>query len=364
MDHHPRFAYVSFHDMRPGQAASTHVMGMYGALCDRGWRGPLLAGRPDEGTGLPAKLLRYLRLQVRARQRLDDVDLLYVRAHPVALPLVLVARHYDVPVVLEVNGTSSDLWRAYPGARVVGRLLGAVDRALLRSAARVVTVSDALARWIASLAPTVSVAVVPNAADPTMFRPGASTGLSLPPRYVAFCGALAGWQGVEVVLAATHATAWPRDVSLVIAGDGPLAGMVDNQARHNPAVHYLGVVPQPEVGGVLAGALAGLSPNTRRRHAGDAVKLYETLACGVPVVGSDVEGQRDIVAGGGLGLIYAAEDPEALAQAVQRLARDEGLRDAITRRAMDSAAAHTWHARAEVIDGLVADLLERHGGVT
>jgi glycosyltransferase involved in cell wall biosynthesis len=272
--HQPRFAYVSFHDMRPGQAASTHVLGLYGALRERGWKGPLLAGSADGGSRLTAKLARYLRVLQGARQRLGSVELLYVRAHPVALPLLRAARRRGVPVVLEVNGTSSDLVRAYPGARLVGRLLAALDRSLVRSATRAVTVSDALARHLVSLAPGVPVVVVANAADPEVFRPGATTALSLPSRYVAFCGALAEWQGVEVMLAATRSAAWPSDVSLVIAGDGPLAPRVVEDARENGVVAYLGVVPQPEVGGILAGSLAGLSPNTRRRHAGDAVKLW------------------------------------------------------------------------------------------
>jgi glycosyltransferase involved in cell wall biosynthesis len=361
--HQPRFAYVSFHDMRPGQAASTHVLGLYGALRERGWQGPLLAGSVDGESRLGAKLARYMSVLLRARQQLGSVELLYVRAHPVALPLVRAARRRGVPVMLEVNGTSCDLVRAYPGARLVGGLLTGLDRSLVRAATHVVTVSDALARHLVSLAPGVPVVVIPNAADPAIFRPEATTALPLPRPYVAFCGALTEWQGVEVMLSATRSAAWPSDVSLVIAGDGPLAPRVAESARGRPVVAYLGVVPQREVGGILAGSLAGLSPNTRRRHAGDAVKLWEAVASGVPVVASDVEGQCKLVARDGLGLVYPAEDADALAQAVRRLARDAVLRSEIARRVADKAAANTWQARAASVERVAVELIAGHGQV-
>lgn len=139
----------------------------------------------------------------------------------------------------------------------------------------------------------------------------------------------------------------------MIAGEGNLATEVRAEAERNPAVMYVGVVEQEEVAGLLAGSMAGLSPNTRRSHAGDAVKLYEALACGVPVLASDTGAQGDFVREGDVGLVYDAEDPEALALAVRQLFADGEMRSRFGRNAVRRASENTWHERALRIDSWV-----------
>lgn len=336
--------------MRPGQAASTHVLGLYRAFLDLGWTGPLLAADVAEVRRPWRKLLRYAWILLRAYGAMRVADLLYVRSHPVALLLLLRRRHHRPCVVLEVNGTVADLGRLHPATRLVARQLASAERILLRRVDGIVAVSQQLAGWSASVAAGVPVVVVHNAADPMVFHPDAVTGVPLPPRYVAFCGALAPWQGIDVVLSATRSPSWPQEVSVVIAGDGRLAPTVANEACRNLLVEFIGVVPQSDVAGVLAGSLAGLSPNTRRDHVGDAMKLYEALNSGVPVVASDVDGQREFIAREGVGLVYAADDPHALATVVRQLAEDDDLRERLARRAVAVGCGHTWPKRASQIE--------------
>lgn len=333
--------------MRPGQAASTHVLGLYQAFLDLGWTGPLLAADAAEAPRPWAKLLRYMRILLRAYRVMGTVEVLYVRSHPVA---VLLLRRRRPRMVLEVNGTVADLGQSHPVTRMVACPLASAERILLRRVDAIVAVSQQLAAWATSVAPQVPVAVVHNAADPMVFHPDARTQIALPPRYVAFCGTLAPWQGIDVVLCATRSPSWPRDVSVVFAGDGAVASTVADHARRNPLVEFVGVVPQSDVAGVLAGSLAGLSPNTRKHHVGNAMKLYESLAAGAPVVASDVDGQREFVISEDVGQVYATYDSDALATTVRKLAEDEDLRSGLARRAVVVGRGHTWPGRAREID--------------
>ena len=68
--------------------------------------------------------------------------------------------------------------------------------------------------------------------------------------------------------------------------------------------------------------------------------LLEAAACGRPLVATDVPGCRDLVADGSAGLMVPPHDPEALADAIERLARDPELR-----RKMGAAARHMAETR-------------------
>lgn len=327
---------------------------MYQGLRSLGWDGCLVAASDDEAPGMAGRLRRYGRVLLNAQRAARGVDILYIRSHPLAAAVVALPGRRRARVVVEVNGTFEDLGRAHPRTRILASPAAAAERFLLRRADRAVAVSPDLADWVGRVAPGVPTTVVPNAADAAVFHPGATTGLKLPSRYVAFCGALADWQGIEVVLEATRQPAWPAEVSVVFAGDGALSSTVAAEAARNPRVLYLGVVDQRDVAGLLAGSLAGLSPNTRRERAGNAMKLYEALACGAPVVASDVPGQRELIEGSAAGVVYGAENPVDLAGSVARLCAEPDWQSVLARNAREVGARQTWHERASDTAAFVA----------
>src|SRR5690606_8224798 len=56
------------------------------------------------------------------------------------------------------------------------------------------------------------------------------------------------------------------------------------------------------------------------------VGLMEAMACGLPVITTDIRGAREVVGHGRAGIVVPARDPLALAEALCRLAADEALR--------------------------------------
>jgi glycosyltransferase involved in cell wall biosynthesis len=77
------------------------------------------------------------------------------------------------------------------------------------------------------------------------------------------------------------------------------------------------------------------------------LKLFESLACGVPVIVSDQPGMGDLVRKAGCGLIVPERNPAALALAMAKIAADPARISALGRTAREEALARcSWDARA------------------
>jgi glycosyltransferase involved in cell wall biosynthesis len=147
-----------------------------------------------------------------------------------------------------------------------------------------------------------------------------------------FVGRLAEKKGVRYLLDAMPAVlAMHPGSTLVIVGDGPLRGELTRQARDlglGEAVRFLGARQTNDLPEFYAAADACAGPSIVAAG-GDTesfgVVFAEAMACGCPVVASDVGGVGDLVRHEQTGLLVPQRDPGALAQALCRIQEDEGL---------------------------------------
>ena len=82
----------------------------------------------------------------------------------------------------------------------------------------------------------------------------------------------------------------------------------------------------------------------------------EAMACGTPVIASDVGGLAFLVKHGRTGYRVPARDPEALASKITRLLIDEGLRRRIGQRAACWAESYAWPRIADQIEAVYGGL--------
>jgi D-inositol-3-phosphate glycosyltransferase len=83
----------------------------------------------------------------------------------------------------------------------------------------------------------------------------------------------------------------------------------------------------------------------------------EAMACGAPVIASDVGGLSYLVKHGRTGYRVPARDPRALAAKIARLLTDEGLRRRIGHRAACWAEAYAWPRIADKIEALYEQVI-------
>lgn len=349
-------SYLCQQATRQGQASYAHVHEIIRGLSTRGWEVKLFQPSYAQRGRSPSLMMR---LPGMVRAEIDLVvarplpDVVYMRSH---LCCNLVARwcvRQGIPFVEEVNGSWSDLGTAHPVLRPLTGLSRRTSTWRWQHAAGIIVVTPGLKDMVNVVAPTATVHVVPNGANTDLFRAPRDqiAPLSGLP-YVIFFGALAPWHDLATMLSAVGLPQWPTEVRLVILGSGEQGCLVQEVAARNSRVVYVGAVPYADVPHWVGHAVAALSLqrnlNGRSASGLSPLKLYESMACAVPVIVSEAPCQGDLVRETQSGLVIPEADPVALATAVAQLWEnpDESARMGERgRRAVE--LCHSWDIRAE-----------------
>lgn len=226
-----------------------------------------------------------------------------------------------------------------------------------RTADRVICVSEhAAGDVVARLGiPRERVTVVPHGIG-AMFRPIADEGRrdEVRRRYgVEGAGYLLSYVGtsqprkrIDVAIdACRRLVGKGLDVTFVVAGRRRPG--YDPAWLENPPdfVQVVGELAAPDLVDLLGAADVMVSPST---YEGFGLTFAEAMACGTPVVGVAATSVPEVVGEGGV--LVPSPDPAEVANAVERLLRDEAFRRARATAALERASELSWEraARASV----------------
>jgi phosphatidyl-myo-inositol alpha-mannosyltransferase len=191
--------------------------------------------------------------------------------------------------------------------------------------------------------------IIPNGVDTEFFHAGASSGPPAGDPELLFLGRLDPRNGLDTLLAAM-----PRILErlpgarLTVAGDGPLRPVYERLARPlGSRVEFVGRVngDRPEH---YARAAMYLCPTTK---ASFGITLLEAMACGTPLVVSDITGFRELVGGSPEAVLVPVGNPTAWSSAILRLLDDHGGLAAMGAAGRRKAEAYAWpRIAARVMD--------------
>jgi glycosyltransferase involved in cell wall biosynthesis len=214
--------------------------------------------------------------------------------------------------------------RVDPAAHHEDRIWAILRSVLYRRADAVVVQTETIAGWFRTrLWKGARVIVVPNPVAPLS---GGEPDVRQPRPFILAAGRLAHQKGFDLLIRAFGAaTARPRELQLVIAGDGPQGQYLRDLAAQlglGTRVSFPGRVRN--LSALMKAAVAFILPS---RYEGFPNVLLEALAAGVPCVAADSPGAtREILADGAYGLLVPPQDSKALAQAIERITTDSELR--------------------------------------
>jgi glycosyltransferase involved in cell wall biosynthesis len=257
-----------------------------------------------------------LRLPLRHRRALAACSVLRVFQVTGAIPAIVARRSFGVPFVTTYGFRYSALART-PFTRLLRRI---VEAAALRTADAVIVTTPALEAYVRGRRPRGRVTLLPNGVDTALFRPAPRP--ARPPGEVLYVGRLSVEKNLETLIEAA-ARVSRAAVRLTLVGDGPARAALEGRARAlDVPLRIRPFVPHAEVPAVMAQADAFVLASFTEGH---PKVLLEAMACGVPCVASDCEGNRSLVSEGRTGLLFDPRRPDELAAQLERVLTDPGL---------------------------------------
>ncbi len=264
----------------------------------------------------PGFLYRSALACVRRLQRqgltFDVIDAHYF--YPDGVAAIRLGRALGIPVVITGRGTDLTLIPQAPATREL------VVEAASQATAMVTVCEDLRQRLIVLGAPPERVITLRNGVDLKLFSPkdreAARAKHGLQGFVLLSVGGLIERKGHHLAI---EALADCPDCSLVIAGGGPLRGDLEQLAARlgvADRVRFLGDTPHSQLPELYSAADALVLASSRE---GWANVLLEAMACGLPVLATDVNGTAEAVQSPEAGLLLPERTAACLAGAVRRL---------------------------------------------
>jgi colanic acid biosynthesis glycosyl transferase WcaI len=304
------------------------------------------------GKNAAKRLLNYLSFTLTSSVALlqeSRVDLVFVEAQPVTLAVPALIQKFGrgIPYVyntpdLQVEYAAEDRW---VGVRLLISAARRLELLLMRQSLSVSTVTRAFIAYFHEVygIPLEKLSYLPNGADIDLLRPQPydaqlAAALGVAGRKVfTFAGTYAPYQGLEVIIEAATRLRHRTDLVFVMVGDGPVRQPLTEEVakRGLENVIFKDTIPMEEMPALMSISWASLVVLRKLQIATKMrlAKAVPPLACGVPLIFAGWGETAELVAREDVGLVLEPENAGALADAIQRLADDPALRQAMAARA-------------------------------
>lgn len=161
---------------------------------------------------------------------------------------------------------------------------------------------------------------------------------------IIYCSSVIPRKGLHYLLEAFRELALPKAELWVI---GPELGLREDEnfaslvrRLRAPTVFFKGPVPQPQLRRFFSQGSVFVLPSLAD---GFGLVVPQAMACGLPVIVSDMTGAADLVRDGENGFVIPAADAEALKEKLQFLYDHQGLCSEMGQRAREAAASEgSW----------------------
>ena len=310
--------------------------------------------------GLSMALCSYPLMRRLARRRgFNLIDAHF--AYPDGYAATHLGRWLGVPVTITLRGTEVPHSRRPPLRK---RLVKGLQRA-----SWIFSVSQALKEHVVGLGvPAEKIQVVGNGVDTDKFHPlpreacRRALGLEEAGPVLISVGALVERKGFHRVIELLPRLIehHPRLVYLVVGGPGPEGDWSERLREQverlglEEHVRFLGPLPPEKLKEPLSAADLFVLATSNE---GWANVFLEAMACGLPVVTTDVGGNREVVCRDELGKVVPFGDAEALAQALE-----EALSRDWDRAAIEAyARANAWETRVVLLEAAFRRLVAQTG---
>lgn len=295
-------------------------------------------------------------------------SLIYHRLSGFSFIGVLISLFYRMPLVVEINTSQAWASNNREGVRF-SKTLRLTEHVCTAYAIKIAVVSEEVRNTLVKAgAPENKIIVNPNGVDPDFFTPN-GTEKQIAKKYgikdkiiVGFIGSFAIYHGILTLAKAVPlAVDKISNIHFLIVGDGLLRPEFEEIiSSHNLSsyVTLTGKVSHEAAPAILGTCDILVSPTQNMADGttfiGSPTKVFEYMAMGKGIVATYAGQLAQIFKHEETALLVEPENPQALADAIIRLARDKALRETLGRNAREAViASYTWEQNAKrILDSL------------
>ena len=279
----------------------------------------------------------------------DYFDVVYTRNTMIGVIGLLIKKLWKSKLVFEVNGILPDEWKLAENQLTKKKKLKSIkikffehlQRYVIRKADAVVAVTPGIKNYLVKHGINENkVWFIENGANTELFKPIKDSNvvnelkdrlhINNDEKVVLFVGNLAPWQGVEYLIkAAPLIIKEIPKIKFLIVGDGILKGKLEsltNELNMGYNIIFTGGVPYEKVPQYVNISDVCIVPKRKMRTGYSPLKLYEYMACGKPVIATNIAG-FEILEQYNAGILVNPENSEELSNAIVKLLKNKQLRE-------------------------------------
>jgi len=178
------------------------------------------------------------------------------------------------------------------------------------------------------------VSYIPNGIDITSLHSGIDTRFK---KQIIFAGRLSKEKGIMTLLEA--AKNLPQEINLLIVGNGPEEKTVLDYESSYDNIHYLGYQPKEKTIPLIRGSILLIQPSFAEGISGT---LLEAMACKIPIIATNVGGNKELLGNNDAGVLIEPGDSKILLKKILELINDKNLRKKISVSAYNEVQKYDW----------------------
>jgi len=291
----------------------------------------------------------------------EESDIIYTRSLRLAYILSFSIINKRIPIIVEVNG----IWSEEHGPRPIVRYL---EKKALKKADKIITVAPQIAKYyIQQGQDKDKIHIIENGVNIEKFKPIPNAkkelcdrlGIPVESPIILFVGELYAWQGVDQLIhSMTHLIKKVENAKLLIVGFGREELRLKSLTKKlglNNNILFLGRKKHDDIPKIISASDVCVSLLSTSKFG--SLKMWEYLACEIPVVATNIEGYQFIKTEK-CGILVNHCDVEDAAQAIFTIINNHESAEIMGKNGRNYILkGHTWDNTARKLDSVIHSLV-------
>lgn len=301
--------------------------------------------------------------------RLKDLKFIYTRYASINFSDTLISKIKNIPLITEVNG----IYKFEKKRNFVNNLKFKFNeffaKPLFRRSEIIITVTDKLRHFINNEygIPMNKISVINNGVDIELFHPMNQTKcreklkINHQPKIVCFVGGFAIWQGLEdLVNSAPVVLKKVPNTIFIIIGSGLLNENLNAQVKKlkiSEKVVFTGRIQHNKIPLYINSSDICVVLKKKFPIGYSPLKLYEYMACGKAVIGTNIAG-LDVIEKNNAGITVNPENPHEVGNALIKLLKNSKLREQMGKNGLKLVMKkYTWEINAKKVKKICQEFI-------